>query len=80
MSKLTTKSATPPTKPNAFAIFQNKDKEAGGTGKASSGSMPKSSSVTNPNSIKDNLLRWCQIKTEGYPVKFFFYIIVRETK
>ncbi len=28
-------------------------------------------SVSNPNSIKDNLLRWCQTNTEGYAVSVF---------
>lgn len=26
-------------------------------------------SPTSPQSIKDNLLKWCQQRTEGYPVK-----------
>lgn len=33
--------------------------------------MPSSTAASNgpnnPQSIKDNLLRWCQINTEGYP-------------
>ncbi len=51
-------------------MFQNKDKEVGGTGKASS-SVASSSTNNNPNSpasIKENLLKWCQLKTQGYQV------------
>jgi hypothetical protein len=52
-------------------MFQNKDKEVGGTGKASSSAATASSNNNNPNSpasIKDNLLKWCQLKTQGYQV------------
>lgn len=53
----------------AFKMFQNKDKEAGGTGKATSTvtAPSTSSNPNNPSSIKDNLLKWCQLKTQGYP-------------
>lgn len=62
-------SSKPKTTQAAFSLFQNKDKEAGGTGKSSSSvvvSAAPASGPSNPNSVKDNLLRWCQINTEGY--------------
>jgi hypothetical protein len=48
---------------SAFKLFQNKDKEAGG----GSSAKPKMSHVNGAGTIKDNLLRWCQNKTQGYP-------------
>lgn len=72
-SKSTTSSAASKNSPAAaFKMFQNKDKEAGGTGKASAtvtSASAASASNNNPNSpasIKDNLLKWCQLKTQGY--------------
>ncbi|CAF0704121.1 unnamed protein product [Brachionus calyciflorus] len=63
-------SAKPKNSPaSAFAMFQNKDIEAGGSGKAAS--IPTNTSANNnpnsPQSIKDNLLKWCQLRTQGYP-------------
>ncbi|CAF2048094.1 unnamed protein product [Rotaria magnacalcarata] len=48
----------------AFSMFQQKDVAAGGTGKVTSentGGAP-----TNPASIKERLLGWCQQVTRGY--------------
>lgn len=37
------------------------------------GSMVQGASAnpTSPQGIKDNLLKWCQQRTEGYPVDIF---------
>ncbi|RNA16851.1 muscle M-line assembly unc-89-like isoform X5 [Brachionus plicatilis] len=51
---------------SAFSLFQNKDKEAGGTGKATM-AQGASSNPNSPQAIKENLLKWCQQRTEGYP-------------
>ncbi|CAF0860181.1 unnamed protein product [Didymodactylos carnosus] len=51
----------------AFAMFQQKDKDVGGTGKASSDQLPSNNDPRNPASIKDRLLKWCEISTKGYP-------------
>lgn len=48
----------------AFAAFQQKDIAAGGTGKVSS--EHGTGAPTNPASIKDRLLGWCQHATRGY--------------
>ncbi|CAF1003221.1 unnamed protein product [Rotaria sordida] len=47
----------------AFATFQQKDVAAGGTGKVTS---ETASAPTNPSSIKERLLNWCQQTTKGY--------------
>ncbi|CAF1005976.1 unnamed protein product [Adineta steineri] len=48
----------------AFSMFQQKDVAAGGTGKVSS--EGGTGAPTNPSSIKDRLLHWCQHITKGH--------------
>jgi len=57
----------PPSSKAAFAMFQQKDIESGGTGKASSDQVPATTDSKSPSSIKDRLLVWCQQSTKGYP-------------
>jgi hypothetical protein len=68
----------------AFSTFQQKDVAAGGTGKVSRynywlrndrykqlfSSEQGAAAPTNPSSIKERLLAWCQQSTKGYAVSY----------